>query len=226
MFKFIFFDLDDTILDFHAAERVAYAKALAEHSIEKTQELLDRYHVINLAWWEKLDRGEVDRDTLLVERHRELFAALGIDADPAAFEASYRKWLGVGHWFLPDAVETLDYLKEKGYRLYIASNGVIDTQYSRLESAGIGPYFDGIFISEELGFHKPEPAFFEACFARIPAFDPALAILIGDSLSSDIRGAKNAGIASVWLNRNGKTAPPELAPDFEIHALHELWGIL
>lgn len=226
MFEFIFFDLDDTILDFHAAERVAYAKALAEHGIERTQALLDRYHVINLAWWEKMDRGEVDRDTLLVERHRELFAELGIAADPEAFEASYRKWLGVGHWFLPEAVETLEYLKEKGYRLFIASNGVVDTQYSRLESAGIGHFFEGIFISEELGFHKPEPAYFEACFARIPDFDPARAVLIGDSLTSDIRGAKNAGIASIWLNRNGRTAPAELQPDHEIRELPALRGIL
>ena len=115
MFRHVFLDLDDTILDFHAAEQVAYAKALAEHGVERTQTLLDRYHAINISWWEKMDRGEVDRDTLLVERHRELFAELGIGADPAAFEASYRKWLGVGHWFLPDAVEILEYLKARGY---------------------------------------------------------------------------------------------------------------
>ena len=143
-----------------------------------------------------------------------------------AFEASYRKWLGVGHWFLPDAVEILEYLKARGYRLYIASNGVIDTQYSRLESAGIGPFFDGIFISEEIGFHKPQKAYFDACFARIPDFAREEAVLIGDSLSSDIRGAKNAGIASIWLNRNGRTAPPEHRPDYEIHSLRELRGIL
>ena len=143
-----------------------------------------------------------------------------------AFEASYRKWLGVGHWFLPDAVEILEYLKARGYRLYIASNGVIDTQYSRLESAGIGPFFDGIFISEEIGFHKPQKAYFDACFARIPDFAREEAVLIGDSLSSDIRGAKNAGIASIWLNRNGRTAPPEHRPDYEIHSLRELCGIL
>lgn len=226
MFRHVFLDLDDTILDFHAAEQVAYAKALAEHGVERTQTLLDRYHAINISWWEKMDRGEVDRDTLLVERHRELFAELGIGADPAAFEASYRKWLGVGHWFLPDAVEILEYLKARGYRLYIASNGVIDTQYSRLESAGIGPFFDGIFISEEIGFHKPQKAYFDACFARIPDFAREEAVLIGDSLSSDIRGAKNAGIASIWLNRNGRTALPEHRPDYEIHSLRELRGIL
>ena len=103
---------------------------------------------------------------------------------------------------------------------------MIDTQYSRLESAGIGPFFDGIFISEEIGFHKPQKAYFDACFARIPDFAREEAVLIGDSLSSDIRGAKNAGIASIWLNRNGRTAPPEHRPDYEIHSLRELRGIL
>ena len=226
MYRFVFLDLDDTILDFHAQERFAYAKALGEYGVPATESLLARYHAANLVWWERHERGEVDRETLLVERHRAIFETLGVSVDPSAFEDRYRHWLGVGHTFVPGAPELLDYLKGKGYRLYLASNGVAETQYTRLASAGIGSCFDRIFISEDLGSHKPERAFFDACFSAIPDFDPTAAVLVGDSLTSDVCGAKNAGIASIWFNRNGRIAPPELRPDAEITTLEELRRLL
>ena len=225
-YEILLLDLDDTILDFHAAEAVAYGRALALHHIPQTPALLDRYHTINISWWEKLERGEADRDQLLVERHRQLFHELGIDADPAAFEADYRRWLGVGHYFLPGAREALDYLVSRGYRLFLASNGVAETQYARLESAGIGPCFEGLFISELTGFHKPELGYFDWCFARIPGFAREKTLMIGDSLSSDILGGIRAGIDTLWLNRRGKTAPPELRPTYEITDLSQLRDLL
>lgn len=225
-YEILLIDLDDTILDFGAAEAVAYSKALALHGIEKTPALLERYHQINISWWEKHERGEVDRDTLLVERHRQLFTELGIPADPAAFEADYRRWLGVGHWFLPGAEEALDYLRRRGYRMFLASNGVADTQYSRLESAGIGPYFEALFISELTGTHKPEKAYFDYCFARIPGFCREKTLMIGDSLSSDILGGKNAGVDTLWLNRWGKIPTQAQKPTYEITELRQLRDIL
>ena len=225
-YEFIFLDIDDTILDFGAAEKAAYTRALAVHGIPYSDALLEQYRRVNAAWWEMLERGEVDRDRMLVDRHRAFFGERGIRADPEAFEADYRRFLGVGHWFVEGAEELLAYLRSRGYRLFIASNGVSDTQYSRLESAGIGPYFERIFISEDTGSHKPEPEYFEWCFARIPGFDPVRALLIGDSLSSDIKGAKAAGIASCWFNRTGKAAPPDLQPEYEITALAQLRDFL
>ena len=221
-YEFIFLDIDDTILDFGAAERAAYSGALALHGIPCSEDLLERYRKVNVLWWEKMERGEADREEMLVDRHRDFFAREGIDADPAAFEADYRRLLGIGHWFVEGAEEILGWLRQRGCRLFIASNGVSDTQYSRIESAGIGPFFERIFISEEIGFHKPDPGYFRYCFAQIPGFDPERALLIGDSLTSDIRGAKNAGIASCWFNRSGKTAPPELRPDYEITSLAQI----
>jgi 2-haloacid dehalogenase len=181
---------------------------------------------VNILWWEKLERGEADRDTILVERHRQLFAELGIDADPAAFEADYRRWLGVGHYFVPGAEAMLAYLRGRGYRLFLASNGVADTQRSRLESAGIGPCFEAMFISELVGANKPDRAFFDHCFAHIPGFAREKTLMIGDSLTSDIRGGRGAGIDTLWFNRRGAVAPAALRPTYEITDLAQIPRLL
>lgn len=225
-YEFILLDLDDTILDFGAAEAAAYTRALVRHGIPYSDALLERYRRVNVLWWEKLERGETEREEMLVARHRQFFAEEGIPADPVSFEADYRRFLGVGHWFVEGAEEILTWLHERGYRLFLASNGVCDTQYSRIASAGIGKYFERIFISEEMGFHKPERGYFDCCFSRIPGFDPEKALLIGDSLTSDVLGARNAGIDACWFNRSGKTAPPDLRPEYEITALRQLQELL
>lgn len=225
-YTFVFFDLDDTILDFGAAEKVALARAYRECGIDPTPELMARYHVINLEHWERYERGETTREALLSDRHDQLFREFSIPLEGRAVEALYRRYLGVGHYFIDGAEDCLAYLKGRGYRLFLASNGVADTQNTRLDSAGIRPYFEDIFISETTGSHKPERAYFDYCFARIADFDPKQAILIGDSLTSDIKGGKVAGISTCWFNRTGKTAPPELLPDYEIHSLAQIREIL
>ena len=225
-YSILLLDLDDTILDFGAAERVALARAYTEAGVPVSAALTARYHEINLGYWELYERGGITRDRLLVERHDALFREFGIPLEGAAVEALYRRYLGVGHYFIDGAEDCLRYLRSRGYRLFLASNGVADTQNTRLDSAGIRPFFEDIFISETTGHHKPERAYFDYCFAHIRDFDPEKALLIGDSLSSDIRGAKNAGIASCWFNRTGKTAPPDLTPDYEIRALRELRAFL
>ena len=225
MFRTVFLDLDDTLLDFGAAERVAIAKTFSELGIPATQALLRRYSEINQSQWEAFERGEISRETVLVRRFALLFEELGVALEPVAAEDIYRGYLGVGHYFVDGAVELLDYLAPK-YDLYLASNGVAATQYSRLKSANISHYFKEIFISETTGHHKPERAYFDYCFAHIPGFEPDKALMIGDSLTSDIRGGKNAGIQTCWFNPKHLPRRPELQPDFEIHSLRELHGIL
>ena len=119
------------------------------------------------------------------------------------------------------APEILDYLKGR-CRLFIASNGVAQTQYSRLDSAGISPYFEKIFISEEIGALKPSREYFERCFAQIPGFRPEAAAIVGDSPSSDLLGGQNAGIRTIWYNPKQKPGRPDIRPDLEIHDLLEL----
>jgi 2-haloacid dehalogenase len=163
---------------------------------------------------------------MLVARHRQFFAEEGIPADPVSFEADYRRFLGVGHWFVEGAEELLPWLRDRGYRLFLASNGVCDTQYSRIASAGIGSLFERIFISEEIGVNKPDREFFDRSLAQIPDFERERALIVGDSLTSDIRGGNNAGIRSCWFNYRRESPRAEIPADFEIRSLEELPPLL
>lgn len=225
MFRTILLDLDDTILDFGAAERVAIAKAFREVGLEPTDALIERYSQINISQWEAFERGEIGRDEVLTRRFELLFEELGVEIDAQHCENIYRGYLGVGHYFIDGAVELLEYLSPK-YDLYIASNGVAATQNTRLESANISHYFKNIFISETTGHHKPEKEYFDYCFARIESFDPDKTMIIGDSLTSDIKGGLNAGIHTCWFNPKGKSARSDILPEYEIRSLSDLRKLL
>lgn len=225
MFKFVFFDTDDTILDFLKTEHDAIATTFAELGLEPTEALISRYSAINLSCWERFERGELTREQVMVVRFEELFSELGISVDPYECDRRYCVHLGEKHIFVEGAEDILRYLAPK-YHLYIASNGFASTQEPRLKSAGIVPYFDEIFISERVGSHKPEKAFFDACFAQIPGFRREEAIIIGDSLTSDIQGGINAGIATCWFNLRRRPPRTDIRPDDTIYSLAELKNIL
>lgn len=136
-------------------------------------------------------------------------------------EDTYENFLCIGHYFVPGAEQLLETLHGK-YHLYICSNGSKKVQDSRIASSGIAKCFDGIFISEELGLNKPDKRYFEACFAQILDFKRESSIMVGDSLTSDIKGAHNAGLRSVWFNPAHKAMTGDAAPDYEIDALEKL----
>ena len=221
MYDILFLDLDDTILDFKKAEGIALSKTLRELGVDPTEALLEQYHHINIAHWQRLEKGELTRDQVLVGRFRVRFEQLGIPASPEACAAGYEHNLAIGHYFLPGALEAVQRLHRR-CRLFLASNGTAAVQDSRLTSAGLYPYFEQIFISQEVGADKPSPAYFSRCFARIPDFDPSRAMIAGDSLTSDIRGGLNAGIATCWVNTRHLPPDPAIRPDYEIASLSQL----
>ena len=225
MTEFLFLDLDDTILDFHKAERIALSKTLAQFEVAPSEEILSLYHKINKWHWEQLEQGKLTRDEVLVCRFGALFRELGMTVDAQSCARTYEGFLAVGHYFLPGAEEAVASLSRK-YRLFLASNGTASVQRGRLTSANLYRYFEAVFVSQELGFNKPAKAFFDACFARIPGFDPGRAVMVGDSLTSDILGGKNAGITTVWVNPGHLPADPKIIPDYEIEALPQLEGLL
>ena len=225
MFEFLFIDLDDTILDFQKAERIALSKTLECFGLAPTDAVLHRYHLINKAHWEALERKELTREQVLVGRFRTLFEEMGITAEPVAVARSYENNLSVGHFFLPGAEEALTRLCKK-YKLYLASNGTAKVQAGRLASAGIRPLFQEVFVSQELGANKPDRLYFEKCFSRIPGFDPKRAIIVGDSLTSDILGGQNAGIATCWVNPCHLPRREDIRVDYEIEALSQLESLL
>lgn len=225
MMEFLFLDLDDTILDFHRAERIALSKTLACFGVEPEEAVLERYHIINRQHWEALERGELTREEVLEGRFRVLFEQLGRPVEARAVTRAYEKNLGQGHYFLPRAQEAVEHLSKK-YRLFLASNGTASVQHSRLTSAGLYPYFEQVFISQEMGCNKPSREYFERCFAKIPGFDPQRAMMVGDSLTSDILGGIRAGIKTCWVNPNHTPPREDIPADFEIEALSQLEALL
>ena len=225
MMEFLFLDLDDTILDFRQAEHTAITRTLSAFGIDPTQEITEAYRRINLRCWKELERGTLTREDLKRVRFEKLFQQFGVEADVQAVSDTYMEFLGQGHWFLPGAEEAVERLSKK-YRLFLASNGTASVQKGRMTSANLYRFFEQCFVSEELGAAKPSKAFFDAAFARIEGFDPAKAMMVGDSLSSDILGGINAGIRTCWVNTNHYPPKPEIRPDFEIPALANLEALL
>ena len=225
MMEFLFLDLDDTILDFHKAERIALSKTLADFGVEPTEGVLARYHVINKQHWEMLERGELTRDQVLEGRFRVLFAELEHPVNPVAVTRAYEGNLGIGHYFLPGAQEAVEGLSQK-YRLFLASNGTASVQHSRLTSAGLYPYFEKVFVSQEIGCNKPSKEYFDRCFSQIPGFDAGKAIMVGDSLTSDILGGIQAGMKTCWINPEHKPGREDIRPDYALESIAQLEALL
>ena len=222
---FVLMDLDDTILDFKKAEARALSRSLTELGVPHDDGVLEHYNVLNLQYWERLENGEITRDQVLLGRFVQLLHEMNADADPAALRDRYEHNLSQGHYFVEGAEELLETLSPV-CRLFLVSNGTAVVQQGRLKSAGISGCFERIFISQELGANKPEKEFFERCFAQIPGFDRQRAIIVGDSLTSDIRGGINAGITTCWFNLRQKKPRADIVPDYRIDALSELPPLL
>ena len=225
MVEFLFLDLDDTILDFHKAEGLALSKTLETMGLAPTPEVLARYREINRAHWEMLERRELTREQVVTRRFGVLFTEFGIGVDQTACARLYEDYLSQGHYFLDGAEEALEVLSKK-YRLFLASNGTAKVQVGRLQSANIGHYFEKMFISELVGPDKPSIEFFDRCFAQIPGFCAEKAMIVGDSLTSDIQGGINAGMRTCWVNPKRAPARPDIRPDYQIENITQLSALL
>lgn len=225
MLKTVFFDLDDTLLDFTRAEAAALRSTLAEMGAPADDGVLARYHAINADQWRLLEERRLTREQVLVGRFDILFGELGLRRSARETCERYEGHLAEGHWFIPGAEALLKELFPR-YDLYLASNGTAEVQHRRLESAGILRFFRGVFISQEMGADKPSRAFFEKCFAAIPGFSRESAVMVGDSLTSDIRGGAGAGLRTCWFNPRGMPARTDIVPDYEISDLSQLPPLL
>ncbi len=225
MVKNIFLDLDDTLFDFLGAEKEALSRTLRHFGITPDEQVLARYSAINDAQWKLLEKKEITREQVKWRRYALLFEEFGIDCDPMKVNDHYMEELSKGHLFIDGAEELLENLYGK-YRLYLASNGTGWVQERRLKSAGIGRYFDGIFISQQIGFDKPDPRFYEGCIRQIPDYNPEETVMVGDSLTSDIKGGQAIGVRTIWFNPKGKENPSDIRPDYCLSHLSELPALL
>lgn len=226
-YDIILWDLDNTILDFDKAESKTMKSLFLRFGFgECTDEMVARYSEINKEYWHKLERGEMAKSDILVKRFESFFEECGIDVALAGeFNSLYQLSLGDTIAFRDNAFEIVQSLRGVA-KQYIVSNGTIQAQRKKLKLSGLDKIVDGVFLSEELGAEKPSIDFFDRAFAKIGDFDKDRAIIIGDSLTSDIKGGNNAGIAACWYNFNREPLNHKAKPDFEIDELHKIFAII
>lgn len=221
----LLFDVDDTLLDFAKSERRAITRTLSAFGIIPTEKLIGAYSEINLACWKLIEDNKITRkqlDRMRFDILNERFAIEGKDS--VAMGACYRKELSEACYVIRGCRALLAELSRTD-RLFIVTNGAEPTQLKRLKKAGIDGFFEDIFYSESIGFSKPYREFFDYVAAHVKDWDAARAVLIGDSQTSDIAGANNAGITSVWFNRR-KEELGDVKPDFTVKNYAKLKAVL
>lgn len=209
----VFLDVDNTLLDFDADTAASLRSLLAGFGLELTPQRLARFFEINNALWTAYEHGEIEKSFIFPTRFQRFLGEMGVQTDWLAANGLYAKGLSESAILLPQAIDLLETLKGK-VKLYAVTNGVTTTQNPRFEKAGLNRYFDGVFISEQMGCKKPEKAFFDKVFAAIDLVEKDRCIILGDSLTSDMQGGRNAGIATCYF---GKT--PDDRCDFCIEEL-------
>lgn len=224
----LLFDIDNTLLDFDQSEYAALGRIFEAYQIPDTAENRAIYDRENKVLWLQLEQGKLSRENLIAQRFVRFFEVLELvgDFDGPAIDEAYQTYLSQGHQLMEHAQELLDHLSETDHQLYIVSNGLSRVSRPRIEASGILPYFSNVFISEEVGAQKPSLAFFEHVFDQIYFDSKDEFIIIGDSLTSDIQGGKNAGITSIWYNPKGQTSDQAITADVEISDLLDLLSVL
>lgn len=224
-YPYLLFDADDTLFDFPKASEKAFAHMCQVHEIPYSPENYQLYHEINRELWDAFDRGEVDKGYVTLERYVRFLKGLGLDRDPEACNRDYLEALGEGVYPLPYAEEVCRTLRDRGHHMYIITNAVASVQRNRLRNSVFAGFFESAFISEEAGAAKPDPAYYAYVRQRVPGMTAENTLAIGDSLTTDIRGANRAGLPCCWYNPEGKTRPKDLRIDYEIASLLELLDI-
>lgn len=227
MITTLLWDIDGTLLDFGKAEEYGIRKCFEIFGLgECTDEMLARYSKINRKYWEMLERNEITKPEVLRGRFVEFFQSEGIQFDKVdEFNLEYQYRLGDKVFFCDNGLETVTALKGK-IRQYAVTNGTFVAQSRKLVQSGLDEIFDGVFISDKIGFEKPSVEFFEAVQKEIGEFVSNEVMIIGDSLTSDIRGGNNANILCCWYNPQGFENKDSLRIDYEIKDISEILNII
>lgn len=223
MIKAVLLDVDNTLLDFNKCACAAMQDAAREFPLSLPEHAFAVFRRINDELWRRIEEQTLTTEELYRIRWALIFRELGIDFDGPAFEARFYHYLTTAAEKVDGADELMAHLKDK-YILCIASNAPYLQQVQRMEKAGYLPHLRHLFISEEIGAAKPSPLFFEACLAALAPLQPDEVLMIGDSLTADIAGAKACGIRTCWY-RHGSEKDGSMA-DYCVADLREICGIL
>lgn len=224
-YEILLFDIDNTLLDFDANEAESFKNTMIDKEVEYTQELYETYKEMNHEMWQAVERGEITVNEIINTRFSKLMEMYDKKVDGPDFEKTYRSYLNKGIQEIPYVHEVLTELK-KSHKLYVITNGITETQNYRIKGSGIDKYFEKFFISEKIGANKPSEVFFDYVKEHIEGFDPAKALVIGDSLTSDIKGGNLANIDTCWICKEGTINHSDIKPKYTIHSLKELFDIV
>ena len=220
-YRTVLFDADNTLLDFMRSEREALTDTLLKMGVTPDENMIATYSRINDANWRRLERGEITKTELRVNRFAEFCDCYGWSFDAAAMAEAYTNALGTKRFLMAGALEVCRTLS-KDCRLYIITNGIASVQHGRFDSSPLAPLFTGAFISDEMGCEKPSKAFFDIVAANIPDFDPATTLVVGDSLTSDIAGGIGAGLDTCWFNTKKSAVPEQMPITYVVEKLEEI----
>lgn len=226
-YRYLLFDLDETLLDFTVAQRAALQEVIKKYNFPEDADIYDYYKALNDSLWKKFERGEISKEELIKTRFSVFCDHYGMKypAD-GGMERCYQDALGKSHFLMPDAFEVVGRLS-RHFRMFLVTNGFAVTQYSRIEKSGLSPFFEEIFVSEKVGAQKPSQEYFQYIYEFLKKPDKKDMIIIGDSLSSDILGGKQFGIDTCHVCLRKQTPVyTKLVPTYTITSLKELFTIL
>ena len=224
-YPWLWFDADGTLFDYNRAEATAFRKTLALLRFQFEDRYLEAYQRINRELWKALERHEITPAALRVKRFELLLEALHLNGSADDLNIAYVEQLGLCTDLMDGAYEVLERLHRHS-RIAVVTNGLEAVQRSRMEHSMIRPFITALIISEEVGAAKPQPAYFDAAFARTGNPPKRDVLIIGDSLTSDMQGGLDYGIDTCWYNPSGELKPQDLPVTYEIRHLRELLDIV
>lgn len=213
MIKYAIFDLDDTLLDFKRGEQEGVENILSKYGVQDVSKGMTTYLKINHQIWDKIEHG-FPREQLLKTRFSDTFSQLGIEVDGIKVEQEYRRVLDHNFYKIDGADQLLEELKNSGIRLMVGTNGIKTTQLSRLAGSGLERYFEDFFISEDVGFAKPDRRFFNPIHNKYQDMQMQNTVVVGDRIQADILGAKRANLSSIWFNPNQLANKEQYQPTY------------
>ena len=220
-YKILLFDLDDTLLDFSADEKIAIRTVLENHGLFTGEDIIEMYYTIED--WQTFKLGDITAKTVITSRFCALLKIFGVENTEIMVD-EYYTLMQKSHKVISGALALLKRLNEKGYLIYLATNGYAQFQYPRIKASKLSKYFKDIFISEEIDLRKPSPSFYKYVLDRVPVSNKSDVLIIGDAQTADILGGINSGIDTCWYNPEGRVG--RYKPTYEIKSYKDLEKIL
>jgi len=226
-YKYLLFDADETLFDFRKDEISGFYKTLEYFGISPSLELFECYSKINRSFWEAFERNEITKEDIGTKRYDTFLKTFSINGDGAEFNRVYMNYLSdVGGNTIENANNVFSFLYDKGFDMYIITNGTDWIQKSRLKNSGLSGYFKKMYVSEEIKVQKPMKEFFDFVIKDIGEQNKNNYLIIGDSLTSDILGGINSEIDTIWFNYRYKMNNSDIIPTFEVHSLTQIIDII